>query len=205
MIKTGDVIENPITGETIEFLQTAEDTGGALLQLMLTVKPGGFVAAPHIHPKQEERFVVKSGTIRLQIKGEERLLEAGHEGVVPPGAPHVWWNGGEDELKALVEFRPALRTQDTLSTIFALARDGKTNKMGVPNLLQIAVTVRKYGGNMYLAKPPIFVQKLLFVSIAWIGRLLGYCGNYPYYSELDGSSARVAEAGMTSATIEGRG
>ena len=205
MIKTGDVIENPITGEKMEFLQTAEDTGGALLQLMLTVKPGGFVAAPHIHPKQEERFMVKSGTIRLQVDGDERLLSAGQEGRVSPGTPHVWWNGGADELKALVEFRPALRTQDTLSTIFALARDGKTNKMGVPNLLQIAVTVRKYGGNMYLAKPPIFVQKLLFVSIAWIGRLLGYRGDYPYYSELNENAARVADAGMTSATIEGRG
>jgi quercetin dioxygenase-like cupin family protein len=205
MIKTGNVIENPITGERIEFLQTAEDTGGTLLQLMLTVKPGGFVAAPHIHPKQEERFMVKSGTIRLQVDEEEQLLSAGQEGRVPPGMTHVWWNGGADELKALVEFRPALRTQDTLSTIFALARDGKTNKMGVPNLLQIAVTVRKYGGNMYLAKPPIVVQKLLFASIAWIGRLLGYRGDYPYRSELSEKETRAVDTGMASATIDGRG
>jgi hypothetical protein len=52
MVKTGDIIENPITGEKIRFLQTAEDTGGSLLQLPLVVKPCGLVAAAHIHPTQ---------------------------------------------------------------------------------------------------------------------------------------------------------
>lgn len=180
MIQTGDIITNPITGEKMKFLQTAEDTSGNLLQILLTVEPNGFVAAPHIHPMQEERFMIKSGTIRLQIDGKERLLKAGEEGVIPASTPHVWWNAGQDILEAIVEFRPTLRTQDVLSTIFALARDGKTDKKGVPNILQIAVILRKYRNDMYLAKPPIAVQRLLFAAIAWIGRLKGYHPNYPF-------------------------
>jgi quercetin dioxygenase-like cupin family protein len=193
MIKTGDIIENPITSEKMEFLQTAEDTNGALLQVALLVKPGGFVAAPHIHPVQEERFFLNSGTIRLQVDGSEQLLSAGQEGVIPPGTPHVWWNAGQDNLEAIVEFRPALRTQDVLSTIFALARDGLTDAKGVPNLLQIAVMKRKYWDDMYLAKPPIAVQKLLFLSITWIGRLLGYHPDYPFCSETREAVMRASE------------
>ena len=35
MSRTGDVIENPVTGETITFLRTSEHTGGALLEIEL--------------------------------------------------------------------------------------------------------------------------------------------------------------------------
>ena len=179
MVRKSDRIENPITGETIIFLQNAEDTQGSLLQLELQVKPGGFVAAPHIHPEQEERFLVKTGVIRLRVGDDERLLNPGQEGVVPAGTPHVWWNGGEDNLDVLVEFRPALHTREVLSTLFALARDGQTDKKGVPNLLQIAVMLRQYRSEIYLAKPPVAVQKVLSTILAPIGRLLGYQADYP--------------------------
>ncbi len=179
MVKRDDIIENPITGEKMEFLQTSEDTDGSLLQLILTVQPHGFVAAPHIHPIQEERFMVKTGTLRLRVGADEGLLNPGEERLVPRGTPHVWWNGGTDEMKALVEFRPALQTEDFFSALFALARAGKTNRMGVPNLLQLAVINRKYPHEIYLAKPSITVQKLLFRSIAWIGLLLGYQADFP--------------------------
>ncbi len=180
MLKRGDVIENPITGEKMEFLQTSEDTDGSLLQLILTVKPNGFVAAAHIHPIQEERFMVKAGTLRFKTDDSESLLGNGREASIPRGTPHVWWNGGADELKAVVEFRPALQTEDLYSTLFALASAGKTNRMGVPNLLQIAVMNRKYQYEIYLAKPSIAVQKIFFRSIAWIGLLLGYKADFPY-------------------------
>jgi hypothetical protein len=37
MSKKGDVIENPITGEKIVFLQTSKDTNGEILELDLFV------------------------------------------------------------------------------------------------------------------------------------------------------------------------
>ena len=33
MVTKGDKIENPVTGETMTFLQTAKDTKGELLQI----------------------------------------------------------------------------------------------------------------------------------------------------------------------------
>ena len=179
MIKKGNRIENPVTGETMTFLQTAEDTNGELLQILLQVKPGGFVAAPHTHPQQDEHFLVKSGTLRLRVGKDEKLLTSGQEGVVPAGIPHVWRNGGEDELEALVEFHPALRTQDFFSTFFALNRAGLTNKKGLPNMLQIAATLQRYRKELYIAGPPIILQKALFTILAPIARLFGYKADYP--------------------------
>lgn len=179
MIKTGDVIENPITGERVEFLQTAQDTHGALLQFRLTVRPGGFVTAAHIHPYQEERFTVNTGTIRLQVNGVESLLHSGQESIIPPGTPHVWWNGGDDEMDTIVEFRPALRIAEFLSTFFALAQNGQTDAKGMPSMLQMAVIFRKYLPDCTPVASPALL-KLLVGPLAWMGLLLGYKADNPY-------------------------
>ena len=50
MATKGNVIENPVTGEKVTFLETAADTNGELLRLELAVGPHGFLAVPHIHP-----------------------------------------------------------------------------------------------------------------------------------------------------------
>lgn len=73
MAKPGDVIENPITGEKIVFIQTAEDTDGECLEMDLFVRSGGYVAAEHIHPKQDEEFEVRAGKLALFINGKKRL------------------------------------------------------------------------------------------------------------------------------------
>jgi hypothetical protein len=36
MVKAGDVLEHPVTGERIVVLKTAQDTGGEMFQMELT-------------------------------------------------------------------------------------------------------------------------------------------------------------------------
>lgn len=55
MIHAGDSIENPVTGERLVFRQTSRETGGEAVVIETHVQPGGFVAAGHVHPHQEER------------------------------------------------------------------------------------------------------------------------------------------------------
>src|SRR4051812_4402197 len=45
MIRTGDVIHNSITGETIRFVETAADTDGERVVIDVLVEPNGFVAS----------------------------------------------------------------------------------------------------------------------------------------------------------------
>jgi quercetin dioxygenase-like cupin family protein len=181
MARSGDVFEHPLTGERFVCRQVARDTGGELFQLDLYVQPGGFVAAEHIHPKQEERFEVLAGTLRLRSQGRERILGAGEAEVVAPRQPHVWWNAGAGELRVLVDFRPALRTEMFFETAFGLAKAGKTNRKGLPHPLQLAVLANEYSDEFQLAWPPLAVQRILVAPLAGLGRLLGYRAWYPQY------------------------
>ena len=77
MIRKGDMIENPVTGERMLFLETSADTNGEYVLVEVTVQPNGFVAAAHTHPYQTERFEIESGTIAFKVDGEEIVAGPG--------------------------------------------------------------------------------------------------------------------------------
>ena len=58
MIDTDDRLENPVTGEVMIFHRTSRETSGEAVLVETIVRPGGFVAAAHVHPGQTERFEV---------------------------------------------------------------------------------------------------------------------------------------------------
>ena len=68
MIRSGDTIHNPVTGERITFHQTSADTNGEAVVIECTVQPDGFVAAAHVHPSQTERFNVIDGRLGARWK-----------------------------------------------------------------------------------------------------------------------------------------
>jgi quercetin dioxygenase-like cupin family protein len=171
-----------VTGERIIWRKVSADTRGELLEGDLFAKPGAFVAAAHVHPNQEERFEILSGSLTLRLDGQERMLRPGDVAVIPPGRPHQWWNSGDEEVHVLGQFRPALRTEIFFETFFGLGQDGKTNRKGLPNPLQLAVLMREYEDEMRLARPPAVIQKIVSVPLAAVGRLRGYRAWYPQYS-----------------------
>jgi quercetin dioxygenase-like cupin family protein len=182
MARSGDVLEHPVTGERLVWRRVAHDTEGRLLEGDMFARPGGHPAAVHVHPHQEERFRVIRGSVRLQLDGETRLLGPGESAAVPPGRPHTWSNVGDDEACIRVEIAPALRTEMFFETFFGLAKDGRTNDKGLPNLLSLAVILREYDEELRLARPPAGVQRALFGPLAVLGRRVGYRGWYPEYT-----------------------
>jgi quercetin dioxygenase-like cupin family protein len=185
--KSGEVLYNPVLQDRILYLKTAQDTDGELLSLDLFVSPRGGNPL-QVHPLQEEYFKAVSGTLGVQIGDEHRCLREGEEAIVPPGTPHRWWNDSdEEEAHVLAELRPALNTETFFETGYGLARDGKTDENNVPSILQQAVTLTGINkGEIYLASPPVAVQKALLAALAPVGRLLGYKDHYPRYSAEDG-------------------
>ena len=178
MIHAGDTIENPVTGERIVFNKTSRETGGEAVEIEVWVRPGGVVAAAHVHPFQCERFEVISG--RLGMKLGRKKIEVGPEDVVvvEPGTPHKFWNAGDDELHFVTVVRPALQFERLLETMFALAADGKTNRKGMPNPLRLAVIAKAHFDDVRLPFPPSSLQRLGLAVGAPIGRLLGYEPTY---------------------------
>jgi mannose-6-phosphate isomerase-like protein (cupin superfamily) len=178
MIRAGDVIENPVTGERIVFHQTARETSGEAVVFETFVQPHGFVAAAHVHPKQDERFTVVSGRLGLRVGGEKIHAGPGETLTIPAGTPHRFWNAGGDEVRFRCEVRPALQFEELLETMFGLAADGKTNRKGMPNPLRLAVIARAHFDVVQLPFPPALVQRIGLALGAPLGRLLGYAPTY---------------------------
>jgi quercetin dioxygenase-like cupin family protein len=207
MARAGDEMVDPIAGSRMIFRKTAKETDGELLQLDLIGKAGWTAGPLHVHPYQEERFTVISGTLRSHVAGVERIHEAGEVVAAPAGSVHTVWNAGgeEEEVHALVEFRPALRQETVLETLAGLARDGKTNKAGAPkNPLRLALIAHDYEDEIYLTQPPLIVQRAIFGVLAEVGRLFGYKAEYPYPYGDRGEEPSVSEGERVSASSGAR-
>jgi quercetin dioxygenase-like cupin family protein len=178
MIRTGDMIENPVTGERMIFRKTAADTGGEAVVVEVVVQPYGAVAAAHVHPSQEERFQVLRGSVAFRLGRKKLVLGPGQRVTVPAGTPHKFWNAGDEEAHFICEVRPALQFEQLLETMFALAADGKTNRKGMPSPLRLAVIANAHFDTVQLPFPPALVQRLGLMVGAPVGRLLGYEATY---------------------------
>ncbi len=174
MIRPGDRLENPVTGEVLVFHRTSEQTGGESLLVETIVRPDGFVAAAHVHPHQTERFEVLEGLLGLRLEGKRLLAKPGDVAFVAAGTPHCFWNAGEGEARFLCEVRPALQFESLIETMFTLAAEGKTNQRGMPNPLRLAVIARAHFDTVRLPFPPAAVQRAGLALGAPLGKLLGY-------------------------------
>lgn len=178
MATSGSEIINPRTGQRIIFLQTAADTGGKLLRFESFHPPHGLAEPEHVHPFQASRSELLSGSLCFRVGGMERIVGPGEAVDIPPNVPHTFWNADDEEAHAVQEFRPALKIEDFFDTYFALARAGKLNRQGIPNLLHMAVLMQMYDHEIRVTRPPRIVQKLLMWTLAPLGRLFGYRGMY---------------------------
>jgi quercetin dioxygenase-like cupin family protein len=183
MIRSGDSLYNPVTGESMTFVTTSRETGGEYVEIELRADPDAFVAAAHVHPAQTETFTVESGTLAVKVDGKTYTATAGETVTVEPGQAHKWWNGGDSELVFRCEIRPALQFEQLIETMFSLAADGKTNKKGMPNPFRLAVIAKEHLDTVVLPFPPVWAQKAALAVGAPLGRLLGYTPTYtPTYT-----------------------
>ena len=189
MIRSGDTLTNPVTGEVIRFVKAAADTGGEYVLVEVVVAPNGAVAAAHVHPYQAETFEILEGEITFQLGKQRLVAHAGQSIRVAPGVAHKFWNDGETDARFRTEVRPALQFESLVETMFALANDGKTNRKGMPNPLRLAVIAKAHFDVVRLPFPPAWMQKIGLALGAPLGRLVGYRPTYEPQAPSDVSLA----------------
>ena len=183
MVKIGTEIESPQTGERLIFRSTADSSNGQLFQAELIVKPGPYVVGSHIHPRQEERFVVLEGAYGYRIGEATGVAQPGQTLTCPVGIAHSQWNAGDGILRIYYEHRPALTSAEIFfETQFGLSRDGKLSADGGISLVQGAVLLEEVGDFILPASPPLLVQKAVFPLLAALGRVRGYRARYEEYA-----------------------
>jgi quercetin dioxygenase-like cupin family protein len=178
MIRAGDTLWNPISGERIHFIETSRETNGERVLIEVTVEAGGFVPAAHVHPGQSERFDVLDGVLSMKVGRRKLELSAGESAVVEPGVAHRFWNKGDGVVRFRTEVRPALQFEQLLETMCALAADGKTNRKGMPNPFRLAVIAQAHFDDVRLPFPPAALQRAALAMGAPLGRLVGYGATY---------------------------
>jgi quercetin dioxygenase-like cupin family protein len=194
-VKAGEVYENRVQGDRFVVREGSEDTGGERLVGDLYIRPGGAVAAKHVHSYITERFEVLAGTVRFHVDGREEVASPGQGVEVPPGVVHDWWNVGSDDAHVLVDIRPAERFELMIENLYGLANDGKSNARGVPRLLPLALFAREFRSEGEFIRPPRLVQRLLFGALAPLARARGYKAINPDYCGPSGKAAAAPGSG----------
>lgn len=177
MAHAGLILNNPVSGERFVFRTTAEETGGELLAFELEVPPGGHVPGGHVHPAQEERFEVTSGTMRFKKGLRWVTAESGDEVVVPAGTAHRFANAGRSRARVRVEVRPALRMEELFETVTALAREGRTFASGLPRPLDLALFMHEFEPEVQAPMAPGLVHAVM-APLVWIARRRGLEARY---------------------------
>jgi quercetin dioxygenase-like cupin family protein len=171
MIVPGQTLENPVTGERFTFTHTAASTGGELLAFDFSLRPGGKVPVPHVHPIQTERFEVVAGEVRFRLGLRSFVARAGDVVEAPPGVAHGFANAGEGEAQMRVEVRPALAMEYMFAEVIALAEAGKLTRGGLPrNLITLAQLARRYDQEAHAPLLSVGVQRFLLAPLVWLAR-----------------------------------
>jgi mannose-6-phosphate isomerase-like protein (cupin superfamily) len=180
---------NPATGEWIEYITVAGDSDGALVRFNWRSMPGG-VITEHVHPHQEERFIVLAGEARFTLDGQECMARAGEIMVVPAGVRHSEGNPGPGEIMAVVELRPAQWTKEFHEAVAGLVADGRTTRRGAPkNPLQLGATFWHFRHESRVTSPPIGIQNVMLLPLWALAKIFRV---RPYYDRWD---SRTTEPG----------
>jgi quercetin dioxygenase-like cupin family protein len=166
------VIENPVSGETIVIHTTADETGGTLLAWELLLAPGGRVPSSHVHPEQEERFTVVEGRMKFRIGGRRKIVGPGETVAIPPGTVHSFANPDREQVRVLVETRPALDMEALLETAAEMAKAQRSARRLLPNPVNLALFMRDFAREVRAPYLPRVLVGLVTGSIAAVARWL---------------------------------
>jgi len=178
MARVGQIITNPVSGEQIEFVETAASTNGERLVVNLVLAPDGKVPGMHVHPKQEEAFEVIAG--KMEFRMGLKKIEAGPGDVVtvPKGKAHKFANAGETTAVVRVTVTPALEMERLFETTVALAHEGRVTASGMPKPLDLALFVKEFSEEVRGPGSPGALQRAMLSPLAAIGRMRGHGERY---------------------------
>ena len=94
MASIGQIIENPVSGERITFLQTAA-TPPETSSRSSSSSAQGNVPGAHVHPEQEERFLMLVGTMKFRMRRRRMVAGRGDTLVIPARRVRKFSIGGD--------------------------------------------------------------------------------------------------------------
>lgn len=147
-------IVNPIFKDTATFIKRASETGGKYSECDVTLLPGG-KNVPHIHKKYAETFIAMEGDLGVKAGGKTIILKPGETFTVPIGVVHHFFNPGNETIRYKIILSPGFEGFEyMLRILYGMARDGQTDKKGLPKKLSLIALIGEIGDT---SLPGIFV------------------------------------------------
>jgi len=171
-------LENRHTGEVLLIRRVRDAQGQIILALDGTLPPGTDGPPLHVHFHEDEKGIVKAGTLGAQVGPEKIVVPTGGAVILRKGVRHRWWNAGDDPLEFSGHAVPAVDLDRYLQAVFAVM-NASSNKR--PPIFYLAHVLWRHRDTQLIAAPPPPIQKIVFPILLLIGRILGkYRGtNWP--------------------------
>lgn len=162
----------PVVRQTVFITPASVETNGEVSRIELTFEGDQVGPLTHIHPGQRERYYVSDGELTVKLDGKRTVLGAGDEIEVPIGAAHTFANRSERPVSFIAEHRPALRFEEYLRVVHALATsDVVGGRRDIRTLMRV---IRVESGYADTIRPPAGIPRLVVAALNSLGRLLGY-------------------------------
>jgi len=131
----GKTIYNPIVKDKVTFIETAKSSNGKITCIEVELAPNGGNEL-HFHTNFIETFEVLEGELNIRLKKDMLNLKVGESRSVPRNVLHYFKNTTSKPVRFLVKIEPASQNFEAfLAIMYGLARDGSTNKKGIPKSL----------------------------------------------------------------------
>jgi quercetin dioxygenase-like cupin family protein len=163
-------VANPVTGETITFLTTSEQTAGQEAVMSITLAPAG-VITPHSH-RMVERFECLDGTFMAYRHGRYVPLKVGQVMLADAHALHGLRNDTDEPATVRVTVTPSGELDTILRALAGLARDGRLVPGKAPKD-QLAMAALAHRVRFYQPPLPRWLYWPLMDGMAVFGRRAG--------------------------------
>ncbi len=176
------LLQNHHTGERllIERVRRGDETWFSLTGSLPPHRDGPPL---HVHVLEDEEGRVTAGTLSAVIGGRHHRADPGESVTIPRGAPHRWWNAGDETLTFEGFAGPAADLDRYLQAVFEVVNAGPA---GRPSLFYLAHVALRHRETQVMLVLPAPLQAVLFRLVVAVGALLGrYRG-----TEWPGSPAR---------------
>lgn len=124
--------ENPLIKDKVRILESTSETNGEYLLLEIELAPGGGNNL-HYHLNFDEEFTAIEGSLGIEKKHGKIILREGESATAYKQELHRFFNPGKEPITFQVRLTPGhMGFENGLRIAYGLARDGKTNRNGIP-------------------------------------------------------------------------
>jgi len=169
---------SPSTNSKLRILKSTSQASGESLLIEFENQANDIAPPYHYHPSREETFTILEGRLALKVDGKEFELGVGESVTALRGSAHTFWNPTSEVVRFTSEHRPAQDFETFITSLYDLDYDGKSNKNGSPNILQLMSLFKVRMGEQFLNASPSWLQRIATIILGTIGILMGNPSTY---------------------------